>query len=198
MSDLLVHACCGPCAEFPVEQLLTEGYRPLLWFFNPNIHPRAEWRRRLQQLLLLAEKWQLPCLVEPDFDQAAWQHYDPALSGGRSRCRMCYETRLDAAAVKARALGFAAFTTTLLVSPYQDHEALCSIGSAAASRNGLAFLDRDFRPGFRAGQQQARADGLYRQKYCGCINSLQESSFREKILPDLAMLARPGDPAVGP
>lgn len=198
MPDLLVHACCGPCAEYPLQQLQGEGFAPLLWFFNPNIHPAAEWRRRRDNLLQLAETRGLPCLVEPGQDQAGWLAYDPATSGGRSRCRLCYETRLNAAAAKARELGLPGFTTTLLVSPYQDHQALGTIGAAAAALHGVRFIYRDFRPGFRQGQQQARADGLYRQKYCGCIQSLLDSDFKEKILRDLAPLARPGDLPVGP
>ena len=44
------------------------------------------------------------------------------------------------------------------------------------------FFYLDFRPGFYYGQRLAKEIGLYRQKYCGCIFSLDESDFKEKII----------------
>lgn len=186
--NLLLHVCCGPCAEYPLDVLVgEEGLRPLLYFYNPNIHPRVEWRRRLQNLLLLAEKRGLPCLVEPDFEQDNWVDYDPLQNDGLSRCQMCYQTRLARTAAKAKELGIDQFTTTLLVSPYQDHKELIRQGEAAATLHGVEFLNRDFRSGFREGQKQAKEDGLYRQKYCGCLPSLNQSDLRDKILLDLRL-----------
>ena len=49
------------------------------------------------------------------------------------------------------------------------------------SKYGIDFEYIDFRPGFRQGQDMAREIGLYRQKFCGCIFSLEESKFRDKI-----------------
>ena len=87
------------------------------------------------------------------------------------RCNMCYRVRLDKTAWYAKEKGFDAFTTTLLVSPYQKHELICEIGQQAAQKYGIDFYYSDFRPGFRQGQQGAKEMGLYRQKYCGCIVS---------------------------
>ena len=49
-----------------------------------------------------------------------------------------------------------------------------------AAEYGVAFLYRDFRPGFREGQRQARELGFYMQKYCGCIFS-EEDRYSTKI-----------------
>ena len=70
--------------------------------------------------------------------------------------------------------GYDAFTTTLLISPYQNHEVLKEVGQEMAEKYGLTFLYRDFRPGFREGQTTARELGLYMQKYCGCVFSEEE------------------------
>ena len=70
--------------------------------------------------------------------------------------------------------GFTHFSTTLLVSPYQDHDGICRAAEQAAARYGVEFLYRDFRPGFRQGQAKARELGLYMQKYCGCVFSEEE------------------------
>jgi predicted adenine nucleotide alpha hydrolase (AANH) superfamily ATPase len=82
--------------------------------------------------------------------------------------------RLDAAARCAAERGFARFTSTLLVSPQQDRQALCGLGHAAARRHGVAFDDTDRRHLHDAGLERARHLQLYRQQYCGCIFSEHE------------------------
>ena len=95
------------------------------------------------------------------------------------RCGHCYTCRLEETARYAAANGFASFSTTLLVSPYQDHEGIRQAGEALAERCGVRFLYRDFRPGFRQGQGKARELGLYMQKYCGCVFSEEERYARQ-------------------
>lgn len=72
------------------------------------------------------------------------------------------------------------FFSSLLISPYQNHELLKAVGETMAKKYGVEFLYRDFRPGFRAGQAKAREMGLYLQKYCGCIFS-EEDRYEKKI-----------------
>ena len=35
-SRMLLHACCAPCAEYPVSDLLSLGVRPDILYYNPN------------------------------------------------------------------------------------------------------------------------------------------------------------------
>jgi predicted adenine nucleotide alpha hydrolase (AANH) superfamily ATPase len=174
-----MHACCGPCAEYPARNLLAEGCRILGWFYNPNIQPAGENRRRRESFLKVASILQFDSMAETDCEPDAWQNWP---GDDLSRCSMCYAKRLSAAAAKASELGIEFFTTTLLVSPWQNHKAIREIGGQIAARTGLTFLYRDFREGYRLGQQWARADGLYRQRYCGCLPSLDQSDFKDKIL----------------
>ena len=88
------------------------------------------------------------------------------------RCAMCYRVRLSYTAKLAFELGFDAFSTTLLISPYQNHELIAAICVELSSQFSVDFFYRDFRPHFRKGQKLARDAGLYRQKYCGCIFSI--------------------------
>lgn len=80
-------------------------------------------------------------------------------------------------------IGYDSFSTTLLVSPYQNHEALKEIGVELGRKYGINFVYRDFRVGFREGQTKARDLGLYMQKYCGCIFS-EEDRYRKQIEKD--------------
>lgn len=95
---------------------------------------------------------------------------------------MCYDMRIDMVAEYCASHDYRAFTTTLLVSPYQNHEEIVRIANEKAKKYGTKFEYHDFRDGYRTGQDMAREIGLYRQKYCGCILSLEESKYRDKIL----------------
>ena len=87
---------------------------------------------------------------------------------------------MDFAAKYASENGYDAFSTTLLVSPYQKHELLTNIAEEMAKKYHTTFLYQDFRPGFREGQQMARDAGLYMQKYCGCVYSEEERYLSKK------------------
>lgn len=169
---LLLHACCGPCALKCVESLKAEDISPTLFYFNPNIHPFLEYESRKESLLKLANETATPAILQGEYGLKAFLH---ALDGEyENRCGTCYDIRMAEAAKYAKENGFDAFTTTLLISPYQDHERLQKSGEAAALKLGIPFLYRDFRPLFRDGQRAAREMGLYMQKYCGCVFSEEE------------------------
>ncbi len=80
-------------------------------------------------------------------------------------------------------IGYDSFSTTLLVSPYQNHKALKELGEKLAEKYGIEFVYRDFRLGFREGQSKARELGLYMQKYCGCVFS-EEDRYAKQIERD--------------
>lgn len=91
--------------------------------------------------------------------------------------------RLRRAAEFAAEHGFAGFSTSLLVSPYQQHDLIRLWGERAAAEFGLQFIYQDFRPYFREGQEIARQQGLYLQSYCGCIYSEKDRYFKPKQQP---------------
>ena len=171
--SVLLHICCAPCSIECVSRLRDEGLSPLGFWYNPNLHPFTEYKARRDALTGYAAGIGLPLLTRDEYGlreflSRVWPS-DPG-----ERCARCYDLRMDAAASAAVAQGCDSFTTTLLISPYQRHDALRDAAEAAARRHGAAFLYRDFRPRFREGQNAARELGLYRQKYCGCIFSEEE------------------------
>jgi hypothetical protein len=146
-------------------------------FFNPNIHPEEEYLKRKENVEIFSRAENIPVELWDDMRQEVWENYK---GSDEDRCNMCYSIRLDKTASIAKEKGFDAFSTTLLVSPYQKHELIKEIGERLAKKYGIDFYYKDFRPGFRQGQQQAREMGLYRQKFCGCIVSFNESKNRGK------------------
>lgn len=169
---LLLHTCCGPCTIHPLEVLRAEGWEVHGYFFNPNVHPYTEYRRRAETLAAYAAGVGLPLTLAPDYPVEEFLRQ--VVFREDERCRFCYGLRLRRAARMAREGQFHAFTTTLLVSPYQKHDLVREEGLRAASEEGVEFLYRDFRGGFREAQARARALGMYRQPYCGCLYSERE------------------------
>src|SRR3990167_6004712 len=168
---LLLHICCGPCALYPVRELLDKKFDKITGFFyNPNIHPPSEYKKRKDTLSEAASKIGFEIII-PAYKMEEYFRKVISKEDSPERCRLCWELRLSETAVFAKNNGFDAFTTTLLISPYQDHEKIKEIGEDIASKNGVQFYYQDFRPGFRDGQEQAKKEDLYRQKYCGCVFS---------------------------
>jgi len=169
---LLVHICCGPCAVYPVEALRGQGHELHGLFFNPNIHPYREFRRRLAAARQFAETVGLAVTWERDYGLRAFIR--SVVFHEDDRCRICYRLRLRRAARTAADMGLDGFTSTLLYSRYQKHELIRRTGEEAAAEAGVPFFYQDFRVGWQAGIDGAIEMGLYRQAYCGCIYSEQE------------------------
>ena len=62
---------------------------------------------------------------------------------------------------------------------------IAQIMQKMAKEYSIEFLYRDFREGWREGQDEARAAGLYMQKYCGCVYSEEESGLGREIAKQL-------------
>lgn len=166
---LLLHICCANCAIHPVKVLREAGADLTGYFFNPNIHPYREFRRRLDTVQEYAEQVALPLICNDDYaleEFLANVACDPA-----RRCIYCYHSRLEVTARHAADHGFDGFTSSLLYSRYQQHEAIRTVGEGLARRYGIDFVYEDFRSGWEEGIVLSRAMGLYRQSYCGCIYS---------------------------
>ncbi len=180
--NTLLHICCAPCANQCIQVLRGEGQTVTGFWYNPNIHPYTEYRARRDCLRSYAEQIALPILEKNDY---ALRPFVRAVAEDLgSRCEKCYEMRLFQAAKTAKEEGFDSFTSSLFISPYQNHEMMCQVAQRAADTYGVEFLYRDFRPYFRAGQDKARELGFYMQKYCGCIFSEEERYIKaKKIIP---------------
>jgi len=184
MNDLLLHACCGPCATVAAPAWRERGVEPVAWFHNPNIQPAAELERRLESMLRFSRAAGLELVVEERPSEAtAWREWVAALATATpdERCAACLGLRLRAAAAAAARLGVPRFSTTLSVSPYQRHDLIRAAGQTAAAEHGVTFVYLDLRDTFRQSYVESRRLGLYRQAYCGCAASKWEA-WHERTL----------------
>lgn len=170
----LVHVCCAPCLCALLEPLAEDGAAVTAYFYNPNIHPLIEFRRRMKAVQVLADQTHTPLVVDDAYGLNAFLDEIGEVREPPDRCRVCYTMRLEATARYAATHAFPAFTSTLLVSPQQDRNTICELGHAAAERHGVAFDDTDRRDRHALGGQEASRRQLYRQRYCGCIFSEHE------------------------
>ena len=168
---ILLHICCGPCATYPIERLREEEFQVAGFWYNPNIHPWQEHERRRESAERYAEAVQLPVMWHPDYDMVLFLRSVVGHEQFRQRCQICYRLRLSRTAQVATQEGFDAFTTTLLISPHQDQDAIRRIGAEVGEAEGVEFYFENFRRGWARGRRVARQHGLYRQQYCGCIYS---------------------------
>ncbi|MBM3157538.1 MAG: epoxyqueuosine reductase QueH [Chloroflexi bacterium] len=179
MSSVLLHTCCGPCATYVVKSLQDKGLKVTAFWYNPNIHPFTEHQRRLEAMQTFARETKLPLIIAEGYD--ILKYFQAVVGHESSRCPDCYRLRMMKAAETARQRGFDAFTTTLLISPYQNHSLLRELGEKIADEHRVEFHYEDFRPGFRESHRISKELGLYHQGYCGCVYSEWERYGKEKI-----------------
>lgn len=169
---LLFHCCCAPCTISCLKELNSTETETDLYWYNPNIHPLNEYKLRRDSLVSFAAKKNLNLKLIDEYGLSFFiTEVFQNMNDKASRCKKCYFMRLEKTAEAAAAMAYNAFSTSLLVSPYQNHEEIKRIGEELGKKYGIQFLYIDFRPSFRQGQSEARKEGLYMQKYCGCVFS---------------------------
>ena len=170
---LLMHTCCAPCSIYCIDTLRAEGIEPVLYWYNPNIHPYMEYKARRDCLKEYANSINIQAIFEEEYGLDAF--CKEAVKDLNNRCtNYCYPVRLKKTFEYAKENGYDTVTTTLLYSIYQKHDFIKQLMEKYSKEYGIDFLYRDFREGFWEGHQKAHDVGLYMQKYCGCIFSEEE------------------------
>lgn len=180
--QILVHICCAPCFTYPHKRLVEEGHDVTGFFYNPNIHPYLEYKNRLESLEKYVELKGARMIYKDDYNI---ESYLRGALDADDRCRFCYTMRLTEAAKTACTLGFEAFTTTLLISPYQEHEVLIETGKKAADENGIEFYYEDFKEGYRESRELPEASGFICRSTADAFSAKKSDIARLKISQSL-------------
>jgi len=199
---LLLHTCCGVCLAgslYRLNQIHQQDQKKfnidsideiLIYFYNPNIHPRTEYEKRQAQIPKVIEWFKLhyPSInyaylpfpydlleVKKWFNTTRPYWYDGENS---LRCRECFRFRLEKAFKHAFEYGYDLITTTLTISPHKDVSSILRIGKEieAKYQGKIRFLDIIFRKkqGYLYSIKISKALAIYHQNYCGCIFSKLE------------------------
>lgn len=178
---LLLHACCAPCSSYVLEYL--SGYFEItIYYYNPNIHPKNEYIRRINELKKFLTEFKPKNkvnLVEETYNSLEYFNEIKGLEtlGEKSeRCYKCYKLRMEKAVEYAKNNNFDYFTTTLSISPYKKSDWINEIGRGLEQKYNVKYLYADFKKknGYKRSLELSKEYGLYRQDYCGCIYSKQE------------------------
>ncbi len=177
MKKLLLHICCGPCASAVVERLI-DDYDITGYFYNPNIHPEEEYRRRLEAMQMALNRFGIPFIegcYNPDafFEAVKGLEHEPE---NGLRCPVCYRMRLAATAEYAARNSFDCIASTLTLGPQKKATVINPIGVEAAESAGVKFLEGDWKKkdGFKRSLELSHEMGMYRQHYCGCVFSVRK------------------------
>ena len=175
---LFLHSCCAPCSSYTLEYL-NNYFDITVYYFNPNISPKAEFDKRYAEQKRLIEA--LPSkhtikLVCGEYDHNDFlkiaKGYEDVPEGGE-RCFRCYRMRLESTAKLAKEQGFDYFCTTLSISPLKNSQKINEIGYEVAEKYGIKWLPSDFKKkeGYKRSIELSREYQLYRQNFCGCVFS---------------------------
>lgn len=175
---LFLHSCCAPCSSYTLEYL-SNYFDITVYYFNPNISPKAEFDKRYAEQKRLIEA--LPSkhtikLVCGEYDYNDFlkiaKGYEDVPEGGE-RCFRCYRMRLESTAKLAKEQGFDYFCTTLSISPLKNSQKINEIGYEVAEKYGIKWLPSDFKKkeGYKRSIELSREYQLYRQNFCGCVFS---------------------------
>lgn len=179
---LLLHSCCAPCSSYTLEYL-SRYFSITVFYFNPNISPKAEFDKRFAEQKRLIEA--LPSknkisLICGDYNYDEFLNiargYESVPEGGE-RCFRCYRMRLEKTAELAKQNGFDYFCTTLSISPLKNSQKINEIGFDVAKKYGVRWLPSDFkkREGYKRSIELSREYDLYRQNFCGCVFSKSQN-----------------------
>jgi len=173
---ILLHVCCGTCALYPYFKL-KKDFDITFFYYNPNIYPKKEYIRRLDDVKMISKKCSIP-LVNGKYEIRKWLRSTKDLreepEGGK-RCDLCFRIRLNKTAETAKNLGFDLFGTTLTISPHKNHDIINSIGAELSASHGIDFYQSNLKKndGFKKTMELSKKMRLYRQNYCGCIYSMK-------------------------
>ena len=67
MEKIILHACCAPCASYPIKKLIEDNFEPVVFFYNPNIFPLKEYQIRRDELKEYCKKEQIEFFEEVDY-----------------------------------------------------------------------------------------------------------------------------------
>ncbi len=169
-----LHVCCAPCLA---KARSTEAIPTFakIFFYNPNIHPLLEFRRRIKALRIYLERDSLSAEIDGEYrlnPYLEWMFADGGLpKKRRDRCYKCYLLRLGRVAGFAAEQGLTEFTTTLFSSTHQDHDLIEAAGKESAGGHDIEFVRLDFS---KTEVDAKILRGIYKQQYCGCIFSEDE------------------------
>jgi hypothetical protein len=186
---IFLHVCCAPDLTVSYRKLVEQGFEPVVFFYNPNIYPLQEYSKRLDEVKKLRDIWGFQLYVgdyEPDKFLERIKGENNSLTANKedspNRCYECMKLRLEKTKSEAKRMNFSIYSTTLLASPRKSHDDILEITDNLDMEENPSFKYVNFRSdnGVHMAAQICKTYNIYRQNYCGCSFSLEESKRYEE------------------
>ncbi len=186
MKKLLLHTCCIACLSYTHKRLTANGFTPVIFYYNPQTESKLEYLNRLKYIQEFANKNNLSIIIpeyeKSEFDKpiAPWldkksiKYISDKNRFRRKRCEFCYQLRIEKTVSEAKKRQIKHFSTTLLTSPYQDHEFIDFFASELSKKNQIDFYYEDWRKGYWQGRNFAKNQKFNIPSFCGCSFSIVE------------------------
>ena len=182
----MVHTCCTACASFVFPQLIKSGFETIAFFYNPFVDNEDEYKKRLadiekycedEKIKLVAPAYQSSDyteMIEPYKRKDSMKYINDKDRYCRRRCLLCNSLIIQKTIEQAKKLHLKYFSTTLLCSPYKDHDDIIMIGNESSLDYHVSFYYQDFRKGYWMGRNFGRNHQIHVPSYCGCKESEKE------------------------
>ncbi len=171
---LLLHVCCAPCLAGVISRV-APYFDLTLYYYNPNIMPRAEYDKRYKEIVKLLHLlgYTNVKLIKGRYNNASYKKWATELKEekeGGNRCHRCIAERIAKTAEYAKANNYDYYGTTLSVSPHKDASWINTVGENLSKECNLNWLYADFKKadGYLQSTRISKELGIYRQEYCGC------------------------------
>ena len=179
--SLLLHSCCAPCAGEVMEAVAGSDIKTTVYFYNPNIHPIAEYEIRKDENKRFCDKLGFE-FIDADYDKDNWFERIKGLEDEPERgkrCTECFDMRFERSALYAHENDFNVYATTLGISRWKDMDQINTSGDKAAARyDELTYWDFNWRKqgGSSRMIEISKQENFYQQEYCGCVYSLRDTN----------------------
>ena len=165
-------SCCAPCSCGAIKHLVQKGVQVTVLFYNPNIFPQEEYKKRLTEQARLCRALGAD-LVELPYEHEVWKEQVRGLEHEPERgkrCSVCFYMRLKQAARYARQHHFDFFTSVLGVSRYKDINQVHTQARQVWREEGTPYWPDSWRKHGLSELREAliKEFSLYKQNYCGC------------------------------
>lgn len=199
---MLVHICCSVDSHFFISELkkMYPNDEIIGFFYDPNIHPRAEYELRFLDVKRSCDKLGIR-LYKSAYEYGKWltrvKGFEVEPEKG-ARCEICFAMRVEKCVNFALKIGANTITTTLLTSPKKSMSQLIEALQRECAKKSLKFIAPDFRKngGTQRQFELAREQMLYHQNYCGCEFALMrqraERGFIDELMSPITRQVLPG------
>ncbi len=180
---IAVHACCGPCAAYPIEFLSKYFSKITIIYNNSNIYPSSEYERRKEELIRYVDIFNKNTgfnvnIVFFDYDNESYNkildEYGD-MDEGLSRCQRCYRERMLQAYKYADSNNYDYFTTVMTISRQKSSQVMNEIGIDLSKQFKTKYFLSDFKKnkGIDRARELRIENNMYQQQYCGCKYSYE-------------------------